>query len=316
MTIRTVCVFPRCSRTRQADRHSKPRPPGKRRRVPLAFTLEALEQYYNVPQAAAANELGVSVTTMKQICRRLGIERWPYQRPCLAAGPQGLSRGERPRDASSEGPGGGGPTQDGRTSSEPAGLGAWDDQGGDGRASTPLSLSKLAIEAASSVPSSPYSISDSLLSSQSTPTVLRSRSFQAIYGQAQVHPSIALGWEPQGFPVRPTHLRHASLTSHQNREGDVRSSPGLPAPVPQEFSARVLPTSSTPRAGCWGRPAKEDVTRGDVQDCEDLLAWLPPPPQLLPRAHAPTCLLQTRIPCPTTDGCCEEDENYPLHVCF
>jgi hypothetical protein len=290
-----VRVFPRCSKTKQAA-HSKPSPTGRQRRAPLAFTLEAIEQYYNVPQADAANELGVSVTTMKQICRRLGIDRWPYQRPCHVAGSQGR-RTER-QDLSSEGAGSGDP------SFVRVGPVAGD---GDGRATTPLSLSNLTSETASSL-SSPFSLSDSSLSSQSTPTTLRTRSFNSTCGQAQVDPSaIAICWEPRarGFPVRPTHLRPASSAC------DVTFSPGLPASVPQEFPAHGLSTSSMPCAGSWGKSAEEDITRGDDQDCEGLPFWLPPPPPLLPRVHTDSC---AHNPCQAADGFSEEGGDYRLHV--
>jgi hypothetical protein len=54
--------------------------PRGRRRCPLEFNLETISAMSNMPQAHAALKLGVSVTSMKQICRRLGIDRWPYTR--------------------------------------------------------------------------------------------------------------------------------------------------------------------------------------------------------------------------------------------
>ena len=54
--------------------------PRGRRRCPLEFNLETISAVSNMPQAHAALKLGVSVTSMKQICRRLGIDRWPYTR--------------------------------------------------------------------------------------------------------------------------------------------------------------------------------------------------------------------------------------------
>jgi len=33
-------------------------------------------------QAEAAKRLGISITALKQVCRKLGITRWPYHRPC------------------------------------------------------------------------------------------------------------------------------------------------------------------------------------------------------------------------------------------
>jgi len=281
---RTVCVFPRSSKTRQI-KHSDPPVTGKRRRDPLAFTLEAIEQYYDVAQADAANELGVSVTTMKQICRRLGIGRWPYRRPKLVKGSQGR-RSER-QDASSEGAGTGG---------------AMHNQG-EGHA---LSLSSQASEIASSA-STPCGIPDAL-SRQSTSTTLGSRSFvfHPLSGQAQVDPSIAPCREPLGFPVRPTHIRPASSTSHQSFAGDVSSSPRLLESVPPPTSMRSA-----------GYPAGEMINHGDGEDFQGLLSWLPPPQLLPPRAHAQTYpTTYPHIPGETVDGYPEEDGDYPLYVCW
>ena len=36
---------------------------------------------FGMPQPEAAKALGVSLTTLKQACRRLGLSRWPYRRP-------------------------------------------------------------------------------------------------------------------------------------------------------------------------------------------------------------------------------------------
>ena len=36
---------------------------------------------FGMPQPEAAKALGVSLTTLKQVCRRLGLSRWPYRRP-------------------------------------------------------------------------------------------------------------------------------------------------------------------------------------------------------------------------------------------
>jgi len=40
----------------------------------------AMRLLFGVPQPLAAKELGISLTALKQICRKLGVERWPYQR--------------------------------------------------------------------------------------------------------------------------------------------------------------------------------------------------------------------------------------------
>ena len=43
------------------------------------LTLELLQSYYNVPLAELAKELGLSLTLLKKICRKFGIQRWPHR---------------------------------------------------------------------------------------------------------------------------------------------------------------------------------------------------------------------------------------------
>ena len=50
------------------------------------LTVEALTALFGMRLADAARSLGVSVTTFKAVCRRLGIERWPYSRRGRARG--------------------------------------------------------------------------------------------------------------------------------------------------------------------------------------------------------------------------------------
>jgi hypothetical protein len=54
----------------------------KRRRNPKTFTMDDVTPYFNLPQKQASDALGVSVTSIKHICRALGLSRWPYRRPC------------------------------------------------------------------------------------------------------------------------------------------------------------------------------------------------------------------------------------------
>ena len=53
--------------------------PGRGRR-PTKIERRVVEGLFSVPQPDAARKLGISLTTLKQACRRLGIMRWPYQR--------------------------------------------------------------------------------------------------------------------------------------------------------------------------------------------------------------------------------------------
>ena len=52
-------------------------------RMPVKIDLAVLEALYGMPQPAAARALGIALTTLKQVCRKLGIKRWPYARELL-----------------------------------------------------------------------------------------------------------------------------------------------------------------------------------------------------------------------------------------
>lgn len=43
------------------------------------ITIERLKPYFHLPIADAARELGVCPTLLKNICRDLGLPRWPYR---------------------------------------------------------------------------------------------------------------------------------------------------------------------------------------------------------------------------------------------
>jgi hypothetical protein len=51
-------------------------------RAPLKVDMSAIQALFCRPQSDAAKEIGISLTALKQICRKLGIQRWPYQRLC------------------------------------------------------------------------------------------------------------------------------------------------------------------------------------------------------------------------------------------
>ena len=56
----------------------------KRGRPPARVDVERLKTMFGMPQSQAAKVLGISLTTLKQVCRRLGVSRWPYRRSCKA----------------------------------------------------------------------------------------------------------------------------------------------------------------------------------------------------------------------------------------
>jgi len=51
-----------------------------RGRDPVSLGYDVLEPLFALPQNAAAKRIGISLTALKQVCRKLGIERWPYRR--------------------------------------------------------------------------------------------------------------------------------------------------------------------------------------------------------------------------------------------
>lgn len=46
----------------------------------MALDLATVQRKFGLPQQDAAKELGISLTSLKQVCRKLGISRWPYYR--------------------------------------------------------------------------------------------------------------------------------------------------------------------------------------------------------------------------------------------
>jgi hypothetical protein len=51
-----------------------------RGRNPVQLTRSAVAALFPTPQADAAQVLGISITALKAVCRKLGISRWPYMR--------------------------------------------------------------------------------------------------------------------------------------------------------------------------------------------------------------------------------------------
>jgi hypothetical protein len=66
------------------------------------LTAEALTALFGMRMADAARSLGVSPTTLKIVCRRLGIERWPYSRTGRVRVRTGVVTWERSREGLAE----------------------------------------------------------------------------------------------------------------------------------------------------------------------------------------------------------------------
>ena len=75
----SVHLFPR----RKAG--SKDSSPPAKGRAPILVSSQAIASFFGQPQNDAARQLGISLTTLKQVCRKLGLTRWPYMRPCKSA---------------------------------------------------------------------------------------------------------------------------------------------------------------------------------------------------------------------------------------
>jgi len=65
-------------------------------RLPVNINLQTIQTMFCMPQPEACKALSISLTALKQVCRKLGITRWPYQRPC--------KRGKRYRPRTSSTP--------------------------------------------------------------------------------------------------------------------------------------------------------------------------------------------------------------------
>jgi len=52
-------------------------PKGRSGRRPHFIDASAIAEYFSYAQSDAARQLGISVTTLKKVCRQFGIVRWP-----------------------------------------------------------------------------------------------------------------------------------------------------------------------------------------------------------------------------------------------
>eukprot|EP00960_Hanusia_phi_P030787 748841-Hanusia_phi.AAC.2 len=53
---------------------------GINQREEVKISKEDVEKYFDMPQPEAAIALGISLSTLKNVCRKIGVYRWPYQR--------------------------------------------------------------------------------------------------------------------------------------------------------------------------------------------------------------------------------------------
>mmetsp|Transcript_53933 Transcript_53933/g.127448 ORF Transcript_53933/g.127448 Transcript_53933/m.127448 type:complete len:442 (+) Transcript_53933:115-1440(+) len=69
---RTVLI----PRRKKWELHSR----AKSNRIELDLDKETVSKYFKMPLLEAATKIGIGATTLKRVCRRLGITRWPFAR--------------------------------------------------------------------------------------------------------------------------------------------------------------------------------------------------------------------------------------------
>ena len=68
-----VQLFPR-------RKHGQCQGPPAKGRSPVLIDRDSISALFGQPQVEAAKLLGISLTTLKQVSRKLGVSRWPYMR--------------------------------------------------------------------------------------------------------------------------------------------------------------------------------------------------------------------------------------------
>eukprot|EP00960_Hanusia_phi_P029654 748081-Hanusia_phi.AAC.4 len=96
-----VKVFPRRKRlfAETARAHLGERSPE------VEVDILVLENLYGMKQISAARSLGISLTCFKGVCRRLGLKKWPYEKPSQASSENSSrrqGRAEGPESSDSE----------------------------------------------------------------------------------------------------------------------------------------------------------------------------------------------------------------------
>lgn len=51
-----------------------------KRPVPSTLSREVISSYFHMPLLHAAEKLGIGETALKEMCRKVGIPRWPYRK--------------------------------------------------------------------------------------------------------------------------------------------------------------------------------------------------------------------------------------------
>ena len=98
---RSVLLYPR---RKHADRSNAAVQQPQRGRKPIAIERSTFEAVFHMPQPDAAKQLGISLTSMKQVSRKLGLTKWPYRRQCKLAS-KGKCKGKSTAHADTAGVG-------------------------------------------------------------------------------------------------------------------------------------------------------------------------------------------------------------------
>jgi hypothetical protein len=69
------------------------------------ITLMEISEYFDLPAQEAARRMGVGLTVLKRLCRKFGVERWPYRRPARKMKKSDSSAVDATNDQVAEDPG-------------------------------------------------------------------------------------------------------------------------------------------------------------------------------------------------------------------
>ena len=89
----SVRIFPR----RKAGENSVMGPSLQKGRAPLKFDRNSIQPLFAMPQKDAARMLGISVTALKKVCRKLGIPTWAHVRDTPLVPPNTAEHDTKPK---------------------------------------------------------------------------------------------------------------------------------------------------------------------------------------------------------------------------
>eukprot|EP00960_Hanusia_phi_P031947 749579-Hanusia_phi.AAC.3 len=51
----------------------------------LVLGMDQISLFFHLPQCEAATQMGISLSALKTVCRKVGLEKWPYKRKYFSA---------------------------------------------------------------------------------------------------------------------------------------------------------------------------------------------------------------------------------------